>query len=365
MSFTTIRPEAGIDHSTIYVGGDNSVFSPYGSFLSLSEQVDIGNRDKNDIAFIFSDQISEFGLNAETYASALTEVIGHEARHLLGYEHVTGDRTGLNGVAAVSPQGIPLWEPKGPAPFTGMLISPNLVLGKKMDGVGAIQAVLADPDRANVIYVGTVNGGVWKTETANSTNPTWTPLTDQFPSLSISVLAFDTADSNHRTLYAGIGATSSLIGVGGPPIGLLKSTDGGAHWKLSGREKFESRPITAIVANGSVVLVATDLGPLFRSNDFGETFDPIDKLPNNGLPAGSNSVLALVDDPINPNQIYARSQERAFSAATTEVKLGFRLTTVSMQKTSVLHCILALPYVIGWIRKLIRKPVWCMPPSFT
>ena len=303
VTITTIHPEAGIDHSTIYVGGDNSEFSLYGSFLSLSEQVDIGNRDKNDIAFVFSEQISEFGLNAETYAAALTEVIVHEARHLLGYEHVTGDRTGLNGVAAVSPQGIPLWEPQGPAPFTGRFVNDNF-LRNPSDGVGAIQAVVADPDRVNVVYVGTVNGGVWKTETANTPNPIWTPQTDQFPSLSIGALVFDTADTTHQTLYAGIGRASSAGGQGGPLIGLLKGTNGGSRWELVGRETFNDTAITNIVAHGNVILVATELGPLFRSDDFGETFKRIDELPNNGLPAGRYNVTALVADPQNPNQLY-------------------------------------------------------------
>src|SRR5262249_38190816 len=83
---------------------------------------------------------------------------------------------------------------------------------------GAIQAIAvlppdpnappgAPPD-SNTVFVGTVNGGVWKTEDATNPKPHWVPLTDSAPSLSISALAFSPLDRN--TLYAGTGDLSSL-----------------------------------------------------------------------------------------------------------------------------------------------------------
>ena len=41
---------------------------------------------------------------------------------------------------------------------------------------GAIEAIATDPTNANIIYAGSVNGGVWKTTDGGAT---WTPLTDQ------------------------------------------------------------------------------------------------------------------------------------------------------------------------------------------
>jgi len=43
--FTINKPSAGQPHSTICIGGDDSAFAQYGSFLGLAEQVDIGNED--------------------------------------------------------------------------------------------------------------------------------------------------------------------------------------------------------------------------------------------------------------------------------------------------------------------------------
>jgi hypothetical protein len=55
--FTTERPSGNQLYSTIYVGGDDSAFADYGSFLGLAEQVDVGNTDRSDKAFVFSDNI--------------------------------------------------------------------------------------------------------------------------------------------------------------------------------------------------------------------------------------------------------------------------------------------------------------------
>src|SRR2546427_10062658 len=55
--------------------------------------------------------------------------------------------------------------------------------------IGAIQAVVAHPTDPNTLYVGAVNGGIWKTTNATAANPTWTPLADSHSSLSIGALA--------------------------------------------------------------------------------------------------------------------------------------------------------------------------------
>lgn len=70
---------------TIFIGGDDAAFSTYGSFLGLAEQVDVGNLNPADKAFVFSDHHG--GADAGTLARALADTIAHEAGHLLGYEH--------------------------------------------------------------------------------------------------------------------------------------------------------------------------------------------------------------------------------------------------------------------------------------
>jgi hypothetical protein len=93
--FTTSRPSPGTEYSTIYIGGDDSAFRQYGSFLGLSEQIDAGNSDPGDIAFVFSDSLSL--MQAEALALRLSANIAHETAHLLGYTH---EQVPGNGVLA-------------------------------------------------------------------------------------------------------------------------------------------------------------------------------------------------------------------------------------------------------------------------
>src|SRR5258707_14386088 len=69
------------------------------------------------------------------------------------------------------------WVLQGPAPaFGGQVnVPPNDAVS------GAIQAVAPHPTNANILYVGAVNGGVWKTTNATAASPIWTPLTESLP----------------------------------------------------------------------------------------------------------------------------------------------------------------------------------------
>src|SRR5436305_12117387 len=107
--------------------------------------------------------------------------------------------------AATSAPIAPTWVQQGPAPTVngqaeGLTAQQNPV-------TGAVNAIVTDPASADAVYVGTVNGGVWKTTNATVSSPTWTPLTDTLPSLAISDLAMSPVNSS--ILYAGTGSFSS------------------------------------------------------------------------------------------------------------------------------------------------------------
>ncbi|MFB0555683.1 MAG: choice-of-anchor D domain-containing protein [Phycisphaerae bacterium] len=95
--FTTERPESTTACSTIYVGGNDLAFAEYGSFLGLAEQVDVGNTDHSDNAFVFSDNTVS-GQTEPTdpgsFVTNLANLICHETGHLLGYEHDNEDPNG-------------------------------------------------------------------------------------------------------------------------------------------------------------------------------------------------------------------------------------------------------------------------------
>ncbi len=96
--------------------------------------------------------------------------------------------------------------------------------------IGAIHVVLPHPTNADILYIGAVNGGVWKTTNAKAASPTWTTNTDQLASLSIGALVFDVGDATRNTLWAGVGRNSSLGRTGGDHVGLYRTTDGGDTW---------------------------------------------------------------------------------------------------------------------------------------
>src|SRR5438094_1536434 len=85
--FTLTPPSLG-PYSTIYLGGTDSAFSAYGSFWGLSEDVDHGNLNRSDNAFVFTESIPVWGPTAAAYALQLADYVGHETGHLLGWDHL-------------------------------------------------------------------------------------------------------------------------------------------------------------------------------------------------------------------------------------------------------------------------------------
>src|SRR5262245_8081424 len=78
-----------------------------------------------------------------------------------------------------------VWLERGPGPIVGG--DGANVGGTHQDNpvAGAVEALAPHPTNKDILYAGTVNGGVWKTTTAQAPDPHWIPLTDHLPSLSI------------------------------------------------------------------------------------------------------------------------------------------------------------------------------------
>lgn len=212
------------------------------------------------------------------------------------------------------PLGTPAWQAEGPGPITGgRTTNVTTSAGNLTNPVsGPIAAVLAPPNQSSVLYVGAVNGGVWKTTNANDPNgPTWTPLTDSMPSLSISSLQFGTTSGQLDTtkLIAGIGHLSDFAGQGGTLAGLIVSTNGGLSWapivpQSGSLATPVGQNITAVAERDSIILAAVNngaTGGLLRSIDGGTTFVFVPA--SSGLNAGP--ISDLVGDPNDPNRFYA------------------------------------------------------------
>lgn len=199
------------------------------------------------------------------------------------------------------------WNPIGPGPVAGGQVEG--LVGPPANAVsGAVNVVLPHPSNADILYVGSVNGGVWRSDNARDTQPHWTALTDRQASLSIGALVFDAADPGGNTLMAGIGRTSSFSRIGGGLTGLLRSSNGGASWSsLAGT--LVGKNIIGLAVNGDRILIGSnaatsnscdDFG-LFRSTDGGANFQKLVGAQGFGV----GPVTALVSDPAAPQTIYA------------------------------------------------------------
>ena len=144
---------------------------------------------------------------------------------------------------------------------------------------GRAVAVAADPVKQNVFYLGTVAGGVWRSDDAGQY---WENISDgQFTASSIGALAVAPSDGN--VIYAGTGEATIRIDVTHGD-GVYKSTDGGKHWRHVGLE--DSRHIGEIVVhptNPDIVYVAalghafkdSEQRGIYRSTDGGESWERV------------------------------------------------------------------------------------------
>ena len=200
------------------------------------------------------------------------------------------------------------WQSLGPNPISNGLVGlhdcDQVDCGAWRTNVsGRTKVIVFNPQNPNIVYVGTATGGIWKsTDGGNS----YTPLTDNLPSMAFHSLVLD--PQNPNILYAGSGEISGYYGVG-----LFKSTDGGQTWALRGQNEFGGIVISAIAINpnntnivyAATTIIAQPEGPasptrgVFRSTDGGNTWAPLLTCTT------CYGVTDLVMEDANPQILYA------------------------------------------------------------
>ena len=209
------------------------------------------------------------------------------------------------------------WEPLGASPNTGGQME-NVTPNNEV--VGAINAIAVHPTNADILYVGAVNGGIWKSENAMALAPTWTVLTDEHESLSIGAIEFDPTDQSNKTLVAGSGGNSSF-GASGTRIGVLRTTDG-INWKLlDGMGALTGLNISGVVPRGDVIVISASNSEssakagIWRSLDAGATWKLLSGIAGTGLPTGRS--FEVCGDPLQKNIIYAHTVAGLFKSSDT------------------------------------------------
>jgi len=168
-------------------------------------------------------------------------------------------------------------------------VDPSLFQGMQWRNIGPfiagkVDSVAGVDGHPAVAYMGTDNGGVWKTENAGTT---WFPVTDALHAVR-GVTALAVAQSQPSVIYAG---TGSIFG-SHYSSGVWKSTDAGAHWQSAGLQNAgEIAWLLVDPHNPDVVLAATrgidhhkgGARGVFRSTDGGGTWKLVlDAQPESG-----------------------------------------------------------------------------------
>lgn len=203
------------------------------------------------------------------------------------------------------------WVAHGPGPKTQGQVEGITITDREV--VGAIHDVAPHPSDANTVYVGAVNGGIWKTTDAMVANPTWEKQTDFQESLSIGALEFDPTDATNQTLVAGTGRFSSFGGRGGGLVGLLRTTDDGATWTaIDGGGTLDGLNISGVAPRGSTIIISVNADNvpgnqtgIWRSLDPFTIWTQISGGAGTQLPAGRS--FDLVGDPTNSALLFTNA----------------------------------------------------------
>ncbi len=197
------------------------------------------------------------------------------------------------------------WIPLGPFSHTNS--------GSWSSGQGRVNVTLVDPNNPNTIYIGTPNGGLWK-----STNhgTTWNNMTDFLPTIGVSGIAVDYANSNIVYISTGDEDASDSYS-----SGIFKSLDGGVTWSPTGfpiGDYSLTGEIYIHPTNSNILWVVSSQG-FYKSINGGQTWS----MKNAGickemrLKPNNPDVIYLVENNYNTSQVYLKKSVNGGDTFTT------------------------------------------------
>ncbi|HAB51173.1 MAG: hypothetical protein A3K31_00580 [Ignavibacteria bacterium RIFOXYA12_FULL_35_25] len=133
---------------------------------------------------------------------------------------------------------------------------------------GRVRAIVVHPTDPNLVYLGSVSGGVWKTTNGGTS---WSPLKDNMENLAVCSIVMD--PTNSSILYAGTGE-GYFNGDALRGEGIFKTTDAGATWvRLSSANNSNFYYVNKLVIDQSTnALYAATRKGLYKSTDGGASF---------------------------------------------------------------------------------------------
>ena len=167
---------------------------------------------------------------------------------------------------------------------------------------GRITDVEGVPGDANVVYVASASGGLWKTTNGGVK---WTPIFEREGTISIGDVAL--APSNPEVVWVGTGESNVRNSVSFGD-GVYKSTDGGKTWQHMGLKDSERISAIAIHPQNPDIVYVGALGHAFGPNEERGVFMTTDggKTWTKTLYIDNQHGVADLDiDLTNPNILYA------------------------------------------------------------
>ena len=176
------------------------------------------------------------------------------------------------------------------------------------NGVGRVDRIAFHPSDSSIYYVGTPNGGLWKTEDDGTT---WEPLTDTLASVGISGIVVTPSNPDRIIVLTGTGddildSYYRFMGTG-LSLGLMESLDGGETWELKDTFPYISsdsikgyalaqapdHPDTLVAATSNGLYITTDGGDSYTHKFPGTKFyDVVFK------PSSNESIYSATADKI-------------------------------------------------------------------
>lgn len=179
----------------------------------------------------------------------------------------------------------PIGSPSGPSPYS-------------RTGAGRVNFIRFDPNNSNTMYVGTPDGGLWKSINGGTT---WTTNTDFLTVIGCCDLTID--PTNTQIMYL---ATGDVEG-DRRSAGILKSIDGGTTWNTTGLswtalDNYRASKLLMNPANPLNMIIATN-GGTFRTTDGWVTYT------QGNFPSFLPILKDMEFKPGDPNTIYAAGDQ--------------------------------------------------------
>ena len=201
------------------------------------------------------------------------------------------------------------WISKGP------INTPIILSNGKKRGNGRVNCIAFDPVDANIIWVGSPAGGLWKSVDGGSN---WTTNTDDLPVIGVSHIAID--PNNNQIMYI---VTGDADATDTYSIGILKSIDGGLTWNTTGLSYTvdQQKTVNKVIINPNFtdslyavtnqnILISADAGATWQTTGALGRWRDIEFKPYNASVAyaakqsgGSSTIYRTTDGGANWNLI--------------------------------------------------------------